>query len=122
MMYAYIFNGLVDMIADQDYSAEWYLPTPMIPCPDEVQIGWVYDVGTNTFSAPPPPPLTRLNFQTAFNARLQQEVTNWKDAKFEEALALSPNYPALPESIAAFQADMDTMDWTWVQAMLEQRA
>lgn len=74
------------------------------------------------FVAPPPPPLIRLNFEVAFGQRLQQEVMNWKNSKFEEALALSPNYPALPESIEAFEADMDTMDWTWVQAMLEQRA
>lgn len=122
MMYAHIVNGFVDIVADQDYSAEWYLPYPMIPCPDEVQVGWVYDSVGNTFSAPPPPPLTRSNFETAFNARLQQEIINWKNSKFEEALALSPNYPGLPASIAAFQADMDTMDWTWVQAILGQRA
>lgn len=84
-----------------------YYGGDLLPAPDEVTYGWIYDPVANTFSAPP---LTRHDFEEQMRARLQA----LQEAKLQnlvtQALMLSPNYPGLPDSIQDFELIMDGME------------
>lgn len=80
-----------------------------ILAPDDVSPGMIYDPLTNTFSAPPPPPLERHDFAE----RLRRRIQALRDAQFQallnSALALAPSYPELPESMDEFDTVLDGM-------------
>lgn len=80
-----------------------------IAAPDEVSPGDIYDPLLGTFSPPPPPPLVRGNFAR----RLRDRIEALREAQFQallnSALALSPNHPDLPNSMADFDTILDGM-------------
>lgn len=80
-----------------------------IPCPDEVAYGFIYDPINNVFNPPPPPPLERWNFENRLRERLQAIQQAKVQALLNSALALSPNYPNLPSSLADFDTILDGM-------------
>lgn len=86
-----------------------YFEEGFIMAPDDVYADFIYDPVLNTFSPPPPPPLGRYDFEN----RLRNRMDALQRAKFQAlvnaALALSPNYPGLPSSIADFDAILDGM-------------
>lgn len=84
-----------------------------IEAPDEISPGYLYDPLTGVFSLPPPPPLTKWDFEEAYNTRLGAQRQAARATHFESTLALVPGYPALPESIAAYNAILDTVVTGW---------
>lgn len=84
-----------------------------IEAPDSVEPGYIYDPVLGTFSPPPPPPLTKADFEDAYFTRLNAHKQAARATHFESTLALVPGYPALPESIAAYNAILDTVVTGW---------
>jgi len=109
MKYAYVVNNVVSLVTDEDYSAIFGFQ--MVPCPDDVQNYWLYDPVTNVYSAPPPPPLTLNDFENAFNTFVYAKAEAKRIAKFQAAMALSPNAPGLPTSVADFLVILNGLEW-----------
>lgn len=85
-----------------------------IEAPDEVTNGYIYDPVLGTFAPPPPPPLNKWDFESAYMTRLNARRAAVRADHFEATLALFPGYPGeLPESIAAYNAVLDTVVTGW---------
>lgn len=95
-------NNIVDSI--QYYWAEGF-----IAAPDDVYAGYSYDPVLNVFSPPPPPPLARWDFEERMRTRLTALAEARFQALVSSALALSPNFPDLPQSLEAFDIILDGM-------------
>lgn len=99
-----LLNGNNVVIQTQPNFQEGFLAAP-----DEVLPGFIYDPVTNTFSPPPPPPLTRDDFEWRLRDRIEALRSAQRQALLNTALALSPNYPDLPDSLADFDTILDGM-------------
>lgn len=85
-----------------------------VEAPDEVSAGWIYDPVAGTFTPPPPPPLVKSDFEDAYYTRLNAHKFAARANHFESTLALFPGYPEeLPESVAAYNAMLDTVVTGW---------
>lgn len=109
MKFAYVVNNVVQLVTDQDYSAVFGFQ--MVPCPDNVQNYWLYDPVLDVYSPPPPPPLTVTDFENAFNSFAYAKAEAKRLAKFQAAMALSPNSPGLPDSVADFLLILNGLEW-----------
>lgn len=113
MKYAFVVNNVVDVVVDTDPIAMFGsgFGSLFVEVPDDVERFWIRDPLTNTFSAPPPPPLTVSDFEGAFNSFAYGQAEAKRIAKFQAALALSPNAPSLPSSIADFLLILNGLEW-----------
>ena len=91
-MYALIESGTVRQTLRAD-PATLFAPAhaaQFIPCPDEVQAGWLYDGGE--FTAPPVPPLTLADYDAALTAHLDA-VAHTRSYADRISCAVRAGYP-----------------------------
>ena len=114
MRYAYVRDGIVRKVIDQDklgnYGAQ--VRTRALPCSDSVRPMWLYDVGTGAFS---PPPLAEIKDERKATIKAEGRARMAAALPYDDFIAAV--WAALPANVKSELQPIVDAGQTAVQAV-----